>query len=194
LYLGNFILYQNELEPIKVLKLNQSKQLIDIIQYLYDCHIIHRNLEPENLMLDNCRQQLKLIDFNYAKIYKINEMTKPLSIEGSITFAGHQFLRFISHLSSFDSLSSSIYYYETSFDLKSALNIIIYMNDNMIQHDMKSIINIKYFQEKALKLLKLWENVGKNKTYSNILYLIDNFNRLSTFDIIKIQLETFLYS
>ncbi|CAF5139127.1 unnamed protein product [Rotaria sp. Silwood1] len=103
---NNFILYQNELQPIKVLKLNQSKQLIDIIQYLYDCHIIHRNLEPENLMLGNCRQQLKLIDFNYAKIYQINEMTKPLSIEGSITFTEYQCLHFISHFSLFDSLSS----------------------------------------------------------------------------------------
>ncbi|CAF4713093.1 unnamed protein product [Rotaria sp. Silwood1] len=36
--------------------------------------------QPENLMLDYCLQELKLIDFNYAKIYQINEMTKPLSI------------------------------------------------------------------------------------------------------------------
>ncbi|CAF3666299.1 unnamed protein product [Rotaria sp. Silwood1] len=38
-HMSNFILYKNELQPIKILKLNQLKQLIDIIQYLYDCHI-----------------------------------------------------------------------------------------------------------------------------------------------------------
>ncbi|CAF3678331.1 unnamed protein product [Rotaria sp. Silwood1] len=122
---GNFILFTNELKPIKVLPLIQSIQLIDIIQYLYDCHVIHRDLVIENLMFDSHIQQLKLIDFGFATTYNINEMTKELSIEGRITFAGLQFLNFIIDLSSLNSLYSSVYDYERTFDLKCALNIII---------------------------------------------------------------------
>ncbi|CAF3515527.1 unnamed protein product, partial [Rotaria sp. Silwood2] len=124
----NFILFKNELKPIKVLPLIQSKQLINIIQYLHICHVIHRDLVIENLMLDSDIQQLKLIDFGFATTYNINEMTNELPIEGRMTFAGLQVLNFIIDLSSLNSLYSSVYDYERTFDLKCALNIIMYMN------------------------------------------------------------------
>ncbi|CAF3173974.1 unnamed protein product, partial [Rotaria sp. Silwood2] len=101
----NFLLFKNELKSIKTLPLIQSKQLIDIIQYLYECDVIHRDLDPQSLMFNTHIQQLKLIDFGFAAKYEMNEMIKLLPINGTITFAGHQFLNFISSLS-FDSLKS----------------------------------------------------------------------------------------
>ncbi|CAF3615487.1 unnamed protein product, partial [Rotaria sp. Silwood2] len=50
----NFIFFENVLKPIEVLSLIQSKQLTDIVQYLYDCHIIHCDLVIEYLMFDSC--------------------------------------------------------------------------------------------------------------------------------------------
>ncbi|CAF2973192.1 unnamed protein product [Rotaria sp. Silwood2] len=138
-------------------------------------------------------QQLKLIDFGFAAKYEMNEMIKLLPINGTITFAGHQFLNFISSLS-FDSLKSQCYAYERTFDLKCGLNIIMYINDNIVQVKMKSIQKVEYFQEKTSQTLKLWKNLEQNnKNYSNILNLIDNLTQSSTFDIIKNELEKFIY-
>lgn len=52
-YLGNYLLFKNELISIETLTLSQSEQLIDILQYLYDSKILHRDLRPANLMFDN---------------------------------------------------------------------------------------------------------------------------------------------
>ncbi|CAF4149523.1 unnamed protein product [Rotaria sordida] len=191
---GNFLLFKNELESIKALPLIQSKQLIDIIQYLYDSNIIHRDLCPQNLMLDGHIQQLKLIDFSFASQYEKNEITKQLSINGTISFAGHEFLYFISNLS-LDSIKSQFYAYERNFDLKSALHLIIYMNDNNIQLKMKSIQKLKYFIDEATQTLNLWKILQhNNKYYSNLLTLIDSPIQSSTFKIIKKEIEKFVYT
>ncbi|CAF1438600.1 unnamed protein product [Rotaria sp. Silwood1] len=191
---GNFLLFKNELESIKALPLIQSKQLIDIIQYLYHSNIIHRDLCPQNLMLDGHIQQLKLIDFSFASQYEKNEITKQLSINGTISFAGHEFLHFISNLS-FNSIKSQFYAYERNFDLKSALHLIIYMNDNNIQLKMKSIQKLKYFIDEATQTLNLWKILQQNnKYYSNLLTLIDSPIQSSTFEIIKKEIEKFVYT
>ncbi|CAF5128005.1 unnamed protein product, partial [Rotaria sp. Silwood1] len=61
-----YLLYEKELQCIESLSLIQAKQLIDIIHYLYDCRIIHRDVTPQNLMLDRDTNHIKLIDFGFA--------------------------------------------------------------------------------------------------------------------------------
>ncbi|CAF1561353.1 unnamed protein product, partial [Didymodactylos carnosus] len=126
-----FSINKNELKVIQTLPLVQSKQRIDIIQYLYDCHVIHSDLRPQNLMTSSNLQQLKLIDFGFATSYEINEITKEFPVAGTIIYAGHEFLTFYSNLS-LNSLCSPFYHYERTFDLKCALNIIMYMNDDVV--------------------------------------------------------------
>ncbi|CAM4967152.1 unnamed protein product [Rotaria socialis] len=182
----NVLLFKNELESIKTLPLIQSKQLIDIIQYLYDCNVIHRDLSPQNLMLDGHIQQLKLIDFGLASKYEKDEITKQLPINGTIAFGGHEFHRFISNLP-LDSIKSQFYAYERTFDLKSALHVIMYMNDNNVQLKMKSIQKVEYFIDKTTQTLTLWKALQQNnKYYSNLLNLIDDsIQSSSTFEVIK---------
>ncbi|CAF5145931.1 unnamed protein product [Rotaria magnacalcarata] len=169
------------------------ERLIDIIQYLYDCNVIHRDLSPQNLMLDGHIQQLKLIDFGLASKYEKDEITKQLPINGTIAFGGHEFLRFISNLP-LDSIKSQFYAYERTFDLKSALHVIMYMNDNNVQLKMKSIQKVEYFIDKTTQTLTLWKALQQNnKYYSNLLNLIDDsIQSSSTFEVIKKKLEKFI--
>ena len=39
--------------------------------YLYNCHIVHRDIRPQNLMLDYDTNHIKLIDFGCAITYGI---------------------------------------------------------------------------------------------------------------------------
>ncbi|CAF1943323.1 unnamed protein product [Rotaria magnacalcarata] len=82
---GKFIIFENILFELQSLTLIQSKQLIDIIESLYNCRIIHRDIRPQNLMVDKKCEQLKLIDFGYAETFTINQETKLLPIEGTNT-------------------------------------------------------------------------------------------------------------
>ena len=55
-------------------KENQVKKLVgelcDILSFLHSFNIIHRDIKPKNVMIENGTQMLKLIDFDSARIYK----------------------------------------------------------------------------------------------------------------------------
>lgn len=55
-------------------KENQVKKLVgelcDILSFLHSFNIIHRDIKPKNIMIENGTQILKLIDFDSARIYK----------------------------------------------------------------------------------------------------------------------------
>ena len=59
------------LEIIGILTIKDSRfyiaSLIIVLQYLHDRDIMHRDLEPENIMIDK-EGYIKLIDFNSAKV------------------------------------------------------------------------------------------------------------------------------
>ena len=74
------MIFENELEKLKSLSLNQLNQLIDIIQYLYDSNIIHRDIRPNNLMFDRSKKHIKLIDFGFASMIDRNAKSKELPI------------------------------------------------------------------------------------------------------------------
>ena len=50
------------------------KQLLQTIHYLHKNGVAHRDLKPDNIMIDNETHDLKLIDFGF---------TRPIEIEGS---------------------------------------------------------------------------------------------------------------
>ena len=58
MFSGNFIIFENFLTPLEALTLIQSEQLINIIEYLYDSRILHRDLRPDNLMLDSNQEHI----------------------------------------------------------------------------------------------------------------------------------------
>ncbi|CAF1223875.1 unnamed protein product [Rotaria sordida] len=182
---GKYLLFTNELESIKSLTLIQSQQLIDIVQYLYDCCIIHRDLRPPNLMFDRRRQHLKLIDFGFAKTYEINDLALELPIEGTISYASENFFRF--HLELSENLFfKQDYEYERTFDLQCAINIIMIMKHTYIRDKIDSIKTLLSVHEKILASSKLWENVKEeNKNYFKLLELINNLTKSSDFDVIK---------
>jgi len=43
-------------------------QLLDTIEFLFDCNIAHRDIKPENIVIDE-QFHLKIIDFGSATIF-----------------------------------------------------------------------------------------------------------------------------
>ena len=85
--------YQNDLISlvIKNKKLSEEKSLyyfsqyVNGLNYLYQSGICHRNIRPENLLLDERNEKLKIIDFGLSTTYKKNELLN--SIVGAIIYA-----------------------------------------------------------------------------------------------------------
>lgn len=85
--------YQNDLISlvIKNKKLSEEKSLyyfsqyVNGLNYLYQSGICHRNIRPENLLLDEKNEKLKIIDFGLSTTYKKNELLN--SIVGAIIYA-----------------------------------------------------------------------------------------------------------
>ncbi|CAF2157973.1 unnamed protein product [Rotaria magnacalcarata] len=184
---SKFIIFENILFELQSLTLIQSKQLIDIIESLYNCRIIHRDIRPQNLMLDKKYERLKLIDFGYAETFNINQETKRLPIEGVISYAG---LNFFSKF-----LLNSVavcYEYERTFDLPCAINLIMYMTDNDVNNKLTSFKDLPSFRERMAATYSYWldrKNIKKN--YADLLNLVDNSQGSPDFGLIKNEIETY---
>ncbi|CAF3770701.1 unnamed protein product, partial [Rotaria sp. Silwood1] len=84
---GKYLVYEKELQCIDSLALIQSKQFIDITHYLYDCHIIHCDVRPKNLMLDRDTNHIKLIDFGFAIAYDEDDDRSTVDIMDPVMYA-----------------------------------------------------------------------------------------------------------
>ncbi|CAF1094370.1 unnamed protein product [Rotaria magnacalcarata] len=182
---GNFIIFENYLTRLESLTLIQSQQLINIIEYLYNCRILHRDLRPDNLMLDLNQEHIKLIDFGFATTYEIDEMPKALPIEGAISYAGLTFL--INYLELLSSGSNTFdYEYERTFDLQCAINIMMYMTDESIRAPMISVKEVLLVKNKVSKLYEFWNGIKRtDENYCKLLNLIKSFTQSPNFDGIK---------
>ncbi|CAF3367902.1 unnamed protein product [Rotaria socialis] len=185
---GKFIIFENLLFELQSLTLIQSKQFIDIIESLYNCRIIHRDIRPQNLMLDKKCERLKLIDFGYAATFEINQETKQLPIEGVISYAG---LKFFSTLL-LNPVMVCCYEYERTFDLPCAINLIMYMTDNDVKEKLRSFKDLQSIQERMGAAYSYWlDRKNKNKNYADLLNLIDNSQGSPDFGLIKNEIETY---
>ncbi|CAM4824330.1 unnamed protein product [Rotaria magnacalcarata] len=166
----------------------QSKQLIDIMKYLYDCHIIHRHVRPENLMLDKDTSHIKLIDFTFAITYDADGKAGSIGVTDTIAYAGHEFLEYYSELLFGSRLPN--YRYERTFDLKCALNVIMALNDVLILAKIYEIETLIDIHQITLEALLFWLDIRRaNKDYSNLVNLISNVHESSTFDVLKTEIE-----
>ncbi|CAM4802623.1 unnamed protein product [Rotaria magnacalcarata] len=166
---SNFIIFENYLTRLESLTLIQSQQLINIIEYLYNCRIIHRDLRPDNLMLDLDDEHIKLIDFGFATTYENDEMSKTLPIEAAISYGCLRFLKHYHNLLLINSKTLS-YVYERIFDLQCAINIMMYITDDTIKKEVNSIKTTVNLERKVLKLQQLWiDQTHGNANYSKIL-------------------------
>ncbi|CAF4997540.1 unnamed protein product [Rotaria sp. Silwood1] len=187
--IGRFIIFESQLKRIKSLKLTHLKQLIDIIQCLYESNIVHRDIRPQNLMLDSNEICLKLIDFSFAIKY---ETAIESSISGTTTYASQELLT--CYLKSFSTESySRSYHYERTFDWTCALNVIIYMVYNNVKHQLNAIEELSETCLKAEWSLELWKTIEKkNKIYSDLLNLINKLNESPDFDGFKDKIENLI--
>ncbi|CAF0951831.1 unnamed protein product [Rotaria sp. Silwood1] len=94
-----YLFYEKKLQCIESLSLMQLKQLINIIHYLYDCRVIHRDIGLQNLMLDRDSNHIKLIDFGFAIAFNTNNKGGSVQIIGPFTYASEPFLDLCSKLS-----------------------------------------------------------------------------------------------
>ncbi|CAF1409865.1 unnamed protein product [Rotaria sp. Silwood1] len=186
---GRFIIFESQLKRIKSLELTYLKQLIDIIQCLYESNIVHRDIRPQNWMLDSNEICLKLIDFSFAIKY---ETAIESSISGTITYASQELLT--CYLKSFSTESySRSYHYERTFDWTCALNVIIYMVYNNVKHQLNAIEELSDTCLKAEWSLELWKTIEKkNKIYSDLLNLINKLNESPDFDGFKDKIENLI--
>ncbi|CAF1262123.1 unnamed protein product [Rotaria sp. Silwood1] len=182
---GKFILVENQLISLTSINLHQAEQLISIIEHLYKCGIIHRDIQPQNLMFDETGKHLKLIDFGFATTLENNENTKELGIEDVVLYAGLKFLEL--YLQAIHNAAIiRTYKYERTFDLTCALNVIMYMKDEKIANNFKLLKNLSLVVRAAASY-EFWFVVKeKNKNYNGLLNLIDN---LSDFETIKNRIK-----
>ncbi|CAF4857689.1 unnamed protein product [Rotaria sp. Silwood1] len=122
--LYKYLFYEKDLQCIESLSLIQLKQPIDIIHYLYDCRVIHRD-----------SNHIKLIDF------------------GPLIYACESFLDL--YLKLLSGQGFPYYFYERTFDLICALNIIMAMSNADMKRSIDSFKNLQDVNKVALKSLEL---------------------------------------
>ena len=164
---------------------NQAKQLIDIVKYLYDCRILHRDIRPENLMIDH-KMHIKLIDFGFATPY---DARKNLHVAGVISYAGINFLTYYySYLSCVNPIVK--YEYERTFDIQCAINVIMSLKKADIKSEMDIIKYIEPISGKIMKSFQIWINVKeKYRIYPRLLRSINGFDKGPEFDLMKDQIR-----
>lgn len=193
--LGKFIIFEEPLTKLESLTSFQSIQLINAVEYLYNCNIIHRDIRPNNLMCKSYPQELKLIDFGFATKFETNEITKKLTIEGAISFGSQKFLKVYSEIP-FDLFLNPEYEYERTFDLYCSLNVIIIMTNNKLKTEFYEIKHKQIetnYQNILLAMHKFWFDLKvKNKDYSKLLKLFDNFKEPQDFECVVKNIKELL--
>jgi len=72
LELQDYIFKNSEKMTISIIK-DMTKQLLQAILHLHDQHIVHKDIKPENIMVNQISEDLvniKLIDFNVSQVVK----------------------------------------------------------------------------------------------------------------------------
>ncbi|MGX0035153.1 eukaryotic-like serine/threonine-protein kinase [Staphylococcus auricularis] len=62
-----------------------TNQIIDGIAHAHECHIVHRDIKPQNILFAN-DHELKLLDFGIAKVLSETTMTKTNHVLGTVQY------------------------------------------------------------------------------------------------------------
>ncbi|MEG4115553.1 MULTISPECIES: AAA family ATPase [unclassified Microcoleus] len=79
-------------QPAKSLSLteflNLALQLTDILHYLYQNRVIHKDIKPANILINPDTKQIKLIDFSIASLLprETQEIQNPHILEGTLAY------------------------------------------------------------------------------------------------------------
>ncbi|MEG4629624.1 AAA family ATPase [Microcoleus sp. AR_TQ3_B6] len=82
----------NETQPSQVLPLAEflplAIQLTDIIHYLYQNRVIHKDIKPANILINPDTKQIQLIDFSIASLLprETQEIQNPNILEGTLAY------------------------------------------------------------------------------------------------------------
>src|SRR6476620_8296266 len=82
----------NETQPSQALPLAEflqlAIQLTDIIHYLYQNRVIHKDIKPANILINPDTKQIKLIDFSIASLLprETQEIQNPNILEGTLAY------------------------------------------------------------------------------------------------------------
>jgi predicted ATPase/signal transduction histidine kinase len=82
----------NETQPSQVLPLAEflqlAIQLTDIIHYLYQKRVIHKDIKPANILINPDTKQIQLIDFSIASLLprETQEIQNPNILEGTLAY------------------------------------------------------------------------------------------------------------
>lgn len=186
-FLGKFILFEDCLNPLKSISIVEAQQIIHIMEHLYNCSILHRNIHPENLMYDGKTRHTKLIGFHFATKFEIDEKKKELNIQGVISFANLKLLEI--YLEALQRKIYCSYEYEKSFDLVCAINVIMFLKDNKITDDLNYLKDFST-EHKFHLMQHIWRNLKKtNKNYNDMLNVANNLCSAKDFMTIKHIME-----
>ncbi len=82
----------NQTQPSQALPLAEffqvAIQLTDIIHYLYQNRVIHKDIKPANILINPDTQQIQLIDFSIASLLprETQEIQNPNILEGTLAY------------------------------------------------------------------------------------------------------------
>jgi serine/threonine protein kinase len=161
-----------ELEKIK----DYYTQILNGYLHLHDLHIIHRDIKSANILLTDDMKTIKLIDFGFSKIYKI-DLCK--TICGSPHYMAPELLYYKDYTSKSDIWSLGILLYEmiygyTPFHKCKLIKSIKEDMDNIVFPEIRDINEniIEYVPNEIIVYMK------------NLLIVNEN-NRLDWYEIKK---------
>ena len=66
--------------------INIGIQIAQILEQLYDCRIIHKDIKPQNLLIHPVTKAVKLIDFSIASLLPKENQRHPQALEGTLAY------------------------------------------------------------------------------------------------------------
>jgi serine/threonine protein kinase len=91
-------------------RLRIARELCEAVSYLHDCKLIHRDIKPGNVLLDE-DEHVKLTDFGFAKLKSSAESVQHTMV-GTVAYMAPEVIRAEAHSFPADVFSAAIVLYE----------------------------------------------------------------------------------